>query len=221
MSSETGSYLQLKISSNSTLFNPQIQLNQAITSKLGVFDVTKAIFRNEPNTPALVAISTAAIESTYSLTVTMEFRKCVEGEGYSFDGRCLTCQANRYKFIAEDTPTGCHECPNNAVCYGSNLVTPAPGYWRSDAYSISFLPCYTPGACLGSTLDDYNPIGHCHTGYRGILCAQCDPGYVRNANFQCAKCPSQVNNILLLSFVLLVAGASIILLIKVTLSTMA
>lgn len=91
VSSESGSFLKIRITSNSTLFNPQVQLNQVITSKQGVFDVTKALFRNEPGTSASLTITTTAIAGSYSLGVTMAFRKCVEGEGYSFDGRCLPC----------------------------------------------------------------------------------------------------------------------------------
>ena len=97
------------------------------------------------------------------------------------------------------------------------MITPKPGYWRSSATSLQFLRCYTASACVGSSVADFNPQGQCFPGYRGILCAQCETGYVSNSNFQCAACPEQWKNILLLILVLLLASAVIIIFIKMTL----
>jgi len=36
---------------------------------------------------------------------------------------------------------------------------------------------------------NYNPKGDCKEGYKGILCADCEPGYSRSSSFDCKKCP--------------------------------
>lgn len=99
------------------------------------------------------------------------------------------------------------------------MITPKPGYWRSSNTSLQFLRCYTASACSGSTQDDYNPQGNCYAGYAGILCAQCETGYVGNSNFQCAACPELWKNVLLLIFVFLLATVVIVVFIKVTLAS--
>ena len=98
------------------------------------------------------------------------------------------------------------------------MISPTPGHWRSNADSLDFLTCYTPSACLGSSADSYNPIGHCYTGYKGVLCGQCEAGYTRNTQFQCAKCPPLWQNALLLTISLLAIMFVLVLLLRVTLS---
>ena len=82
------------------------------------------------------------------------------------------------------------------------------------------LKCYTPSACQGASAEDYNPHGHCYIGYRGILCAQCEPDYVRNASFQCAKCPARWRNIVLMAVLFLVIVVVVVFFIKGTLTSM-
>ena len=53
-----------------------------------------------------------------------------------------------------------------------------------------------------------------------MLCATCETGYVRDAKFQCAECPEQWKNILLLVVFVLLASALLIILIRVTLQSM-
>ena len=99
-------------------------------------------------------------------------------------------------------------------------MAPNPGYWRSSNTSLQFLRCYTASACTGATLEDYNPQGNCYPGYRGILCAQCETGYVMDSNFQCAVCPELWKNILLMLLVVFLAIAVIVVFIKVTIASM-
>lgn len=107
-----------------------------------------------------------------------------------------------------------------ADCFGGNRITPKPGYWRSSDSSLTFLRCYTASACTGSSLEHYHPQGHCYKGYHGILCAQCETGYVSNSNFQCAACPELWKNLLLLLFIFFVATAVIVIFIKLTIASM-
>ena len=100
------------------------------------------------------------------------------------------------------------------------MIAPQPGYWRSSVSSLNFLNCYNEEACTGSSESDFDPMGKCYSGYKGILCAQCEPGYVRDAKFQCGECPEQWRNILLLLLIILVAGALLVILIRATLQSM-
>ena len=85
---------------------------------------------------------------------------------------------------------------------------------------LKFLKCYTASACTSSSEDEFNPQGHCYSGYRGILCAQCETGYVGNSNFECAECPELWKNVLLLVAVLVLSTVAIVVFIRVTLASM-
>ena len=122
--------------------------------------------------------------------------------------------------IAPESPTVCKACPAHAVCYGGYQISPVPGYWRSSNSSINFIQCFNRDACRGSTLTNYHAQGRCASGYRGVLCAQCDLGYVRNGSFQCAKCPEGWQNIILLIVACLVVVTVLVILIKCTLKSM-
>lgn len=99
------------------------------------------------------------------------------------------------------------------------MISPKPGYWRSSNSSLQFLKCYTASSCTGSSLNDYNPQGYCFEGYKGVLCAQCEHGYVSNSNFQCAKCPELWKNIVVICVIMFLAIAVIAIFIRVTLAS--
>lgn len=87
------------------------------------------------------------------------------------------------------TDTGsCKTCPTDmAICMGGANIGPKPGYWRSSNTTDNFIECQYYYACLGMISPDYNPVGDCATGYEGILCAECEVGYSRVYDYQCAK----------------------------------
>ena len=60
-------------------------------------------------------------------------------------------------------PVLCKDCPENAICYGLNLITPVAGYWRSSNISINFIQCPNPAACLKGNMT--LPTGLCSEGY--------------------------------------------------------
>ena len=70
----------------------------------------------------------------------------------------------------------------------------------------------------GEQAEPYSPQGECHPGYQGVLCAQCEAGYTRDARFQCAECPPVWQNVLLLTIVLVLGGGAVVLLVKATLA---
>lgn len=75
-----------------------------------------------------------------------------------------------------------------------NSTAPKPGYWRSGPTLETFTPCIRPESCLGGNQTD--PLGQCDTGYKGILCNDCDSGYSRSG-LDCNLCPSFVWNIVI------------------------
>lgn len=46
-----------------------------------------------------------------------------------------------------------------------------------------------PPSCLGMSPPDYNPMGECAEGYKGLACSDCEKGYYRLSTFECKECP--------------------------------
>ena len=61
------------------------------------------------------------------------------GEELTVDNRCVPCEKHMYLLEAPTKQTSCKECPQNAICYGLNLMTPVAGYRRSSNISINFI----------------------------------------------------------------------------------
>ena len=114
-------------------------------------------------------------------------------------------------FSGVDTVT-CQSCPSGADCSGSTLVssllanaagstngsgsvtaavvvqqsiTAQPGYWASsDSDGLTFYACPNPNACLPGV---NGTRSQCATGYTGVLCTVCSPGYFNQYGL-CAQC---------------------------------
>jgi hypothetical protein len=72
---------------------------------------------------------------------------------------------------------------------------PKPGFFRKSNTSTEFVTCPNPAACLGIKEPDFNPSGDCSDHYRGLLCAECEPGYTIDSNYNCNKCPERKKNV--------------------------
>lgn len=125
--------------------------------------------------------------------ITLDVRACIEGEHYAKSLSCLPCKVKQFFYNAQIEPGSCNECNDNAVCYGMNITTPRPKYWRANSTSENYIECFNPKACLGG--DELSPIGICEEGYGGILCADCLGRYYRAGAFKCKQCPSLLVNI--------------------------
>ena len=217
----------IALSRSSSSYTPNYNAQEASPwSTSGVFNLTDITFSGEPGTQVTLILTSSFIDSSlalvkpnYFLKGTISFRECVSGEEFTSDGQCIECSPGFYLIQPPSSPTSCLTCPSNAHCFGGNKVSPKPGYWRSSESSLQFLRCYTPSACTGSSQGDFNPQGHCYSGYQGILCAQCETGYSRNSNFQCAACPEMWKNALLLLGILLLSTAFLVIFIRVTLAS--
>lgn len=117
-------------------------------------------------------------------------------------------------------PGDCKACPSDkAECSGGNEIGPKPGYWRSSNVSDNFLRCPNPDMCLGWVEPDWNRMGACVTGYSGVLCAECEPGYSLTGLAKCAKCPDMTSNIVKLTGMMLLMVAVFTFMVRSTLNS--
>ena len=98
-------------------------------------------------------------------------RSCIDGENYGESLTCLPCEAGFRLYAAQKNPGTCEVCLPTEQCYGANMTSPQPFYWRSSPTSTNYIKCFNPEACLGGTKDA--PLGICKEGYSGIMCANC------------------------------------------------
>lgn len=121
-------------------------------------------------------------------------RNCVSGEQYTGDFRCEVCPENKYLIGAKESEAPCQPCPDNAICYGKDVMAPMEGYWRSSNTSELITECENSDACLGG--DEEHQTGECLLGYVGIICGDCDANYEKSADFECKECPPRIRNII-------------------------
>jgi hypothetical protein len=62
-------------------------------------------------------------------------------------------------------------------------MAPESGYWRSGSDSLAFYSCPNSDACPGGSET-------CATGYTGVLCGSCAPGYGTVLKYHCSACPN-------------------------------
>ena len=101
----------------------------------------------------------------------------------------------------------CTDCPTGAQCStdGTYLPYPYDGYYAMHTSdSLVFVPCVPASACGGG----YD--ASCNTGYSGLLCGACVPGYVR-MDTECFACPSGL--LWLSAFVVTLSSCALLLLV--------
>ena len=82
----------------------------------------------------------------------------------------------------------CVSCPEGAICSreGEFLPLNAKGYFRIN--NSTFVRCYPEEACPEGVSQNATACG---TGYSGLRCGQCSPGFYRYGN-GCRKCPDEL-----------------------------
>lgn len=138
-------------------------------------------------------ISEELIESEYNFYA----RECLRGEIILADFSCFKCIKGSYSLIdpmvLEVKYQRCNSCPNNADCFGGNIIAPYPGFYRKSNMSRNVMACINAGACLGSineiNVEEIN--GECKEGNSETLCYYCEFGYGRfDLQGFCQKCAS-------------------------------
>lgn len=114
-------------------------------------------------------------------------------------GLCASKPNPKCAHGSPQSPDGCRECPNRALCPGGTRIWPLPGFWSDGVSFASFGPCAPPDwRCLG--WDAAAGAAGCGPGYRNatVRCLGCDTGYFTDGSI-CSACPvgdagAQVSN---------------------------
>ena len=156
-----------------------------------------------PGSEVYVEFSALAPNHLKPSVVTFHIANCVAGEVRVQD-QCVPCEKGFYSW--DPLAAVCLQCPAHAVCPGGSIVIPEEGYWRPSHNSTEMVRCSNPAACLGSTPFGTDPfVEGCLEGYTGNLCGACSEGYAHSDRLTCSKCPSDADNALILSGVLVAA----------------
>jgi len=89
----------------------------------------------------------------------------------------------------------CLKCPKHAVCCGSWIIYPEPGFWRLNSRSENLIQCKTEASCkqvflylfltffirggINKEKTDINLMEFCDKGHTGALCDSCKDGYAK------------------------------------------
>eukprot|EP00347_Sterkiella_histriomuscorum_P022241 403331176 len=174
--------------------------NFEANAKFGVYNFPNVIVNLEPGINAQLELeiedmityanSVSFIKEPFKINILT--RPCQVGEKYTIDKSCIVCPTGEYLYQAPKSIVTCQKCDPNAICYGLYKVAPKPGYWRSSNTSTNFIKCPNSFACLGG--NEYDPIGNCSEGFKGVMCGNCMPGFKKASDFKCTICPSQGAN---------------------------
>lgn len=164
-----------------------------ITAVEGVCSYSDLILFGVPTSEHNIkVINSAIVDENAVLKIFVSLRDCIIGENKISNG-CIPCAKSTYNLEAG---AECLDCPDNAECRGLDKLIPDEGYWRSSYSSDEIYECLLQDACLGG--DESNLLGICEDGYEGNLCQSCKDGYSRVSTNQCAECPDDTTNGLIL-----------------------
>lgn len=106
------------------------------------------------------------------------------------------CDSTGYSLVEMKKPGTCKPCPTDrTTCLGGTDIRPKRGYWRKSENSTNFIRCPNPDVCIGWAPPYPDPKGNCSVGNRGILCAECEPGFSLTGLAKCGKCPELISNV--------------------------
>jgi len=74
----------------------------------------------------------------------------------------------------------CMECPETALCNGTNYTMARNGYWRAPRSEVDY-QCQSSTVCVN---------GSCARGYAGPICGTCEIDYALNIRRECVPCKS-------------------------------
>ena len=178
---------------------------------------TTGIDSTKPSNSAYLSSNS---KSSTAMDFTISLRTCIAGEAFSGNGAWVECTAGtEYLLSTLSTPGNCKACQTTKMYwYGGSDIGPKPGYWRSSNTSDNFIGCLFASACLGYESTYNNSLGACFSGYQGYLCADCEVGYSRSGDYECAKCPNPILNVVQLVLILLAVIVGIVIMIRSTLA---
>jgi hypothetical protein len=167
-----------------------------VSAQQGTYTFNQVIIIADPGSTIKLTFTSDAVNAAAlsdELLLEVSLRPCKSGEA-SIEGLgCVSCPSGTYSL---DPSEACKECPDEATCYGGNLMVPKAEYWRFSRTSANFYKCLNPPACLGSPFIVPALTGVCARGYQGNLCHSCESGFSRGSLNTCAECPDQATNAL-------------------------
>ena len=175
----------------------------------------------EPLIPSNAAYLSSNSKSSTAMSFTISLRKCIAGEAFISTGACKACKTEtEYSLNSLSTPGDCLPCQTKKMYwYGGSDVGPKPGYWRSTNTSDNFIACLYAPAWLGYESTHNNSLGEWFEGYQGYLCADCEVGFSRSGDYEWAKCPNPVLNVIKLTLILIAVIIGIVLTVRSTLAS--
>ena len=114
------------------------------------------------------------------------------GDIYNYESNiCVPCPNNT--FTNSDpylNTTACQICPDNMWCFGGADSVPQPKYYKPSVNSTKAYLCPNPSSCLGGLIDNNLSLtGYCKPPTAGLLCSNCEDGYVRSDDGRsCISC---------------------------------
>jgi hypothetical protein len=158
--------------------------------------------------PASFTCDVCAAGKYAARTGMTECASCAAGVSTSAPGSsACTCLEGYYAVFSNGT-TVCVACPSGAACATMDTertfasLRSLPGQWRVPGAQLTFMACPMKQEACPSSAN-----GTCSSGYRGVLCATCDPGY----HFTWQTCvPCRGSNITYLLPVLAVAAVFVV-----------
>ncbi|TNV88103.1 hypothetical protein FGO68_gene7380 [Halteria grandinella] len=215
-------------------FQSVIETSTTVTAVNGYYYFQKLTLVSQPNSSQKIMFETAGIDLSIpgltqfgglspinQINISISVEPCKLGEELIQNGRCKACGEGYYLLISPTEPTQCLKCQELvSQCPGGSELYPLAGYWRSSNSTDEFLQCINTAACLSKDDRYNNSQGQCASEYQGILCANCKQGFSKTyASNECLKCPSQINNILLIVGTLILLILIVIILVRSNLST--
>eukprot|EP00347_Sterkiella_histriomuscorum_P009701 403340212 len=206
---DVGFKATLSNTSDVNKYAPQVSGVNTFYSSFGVYKLSNITFTGAPGNSYSLSFVSEGIDNSkpanveyletvsknsseiIEFTVSLNLRECAVGEKFSDSGSCDSCpEGKSFSLVVMKEPGICRTCPTTkAVCNGGSNIGPQPGYWRKSNTTSNFIKCFNTASCLGMIPPKNNPQGECDTGYQGILCADCQPGYSITSSFKCGQCP--------------------------------
>jgi predicted outer membrane repeat protein len=168
--------------------------NTKVVAEQGIFTFTNLLVSTQPDSQASFYFTSDSVLLKSAVNITLKVRDCITGEALQ-GVNCVKCAEGFYNLEAS---TECLKCPTGAVCWGNSTMSPKKGYWRANNSTDKFFQCPYDLGCLGGE-DDLSYTGLCESGYGGVMCQVCSSGYSKTNGEQCAKCPDEASNYVVLA----------------------
>ena len=173
----------------------------------GLAEIDKVTFIYRPGaTNILFDISkTTSNTQIQSMPIHVSFRYCKPGE-IIINNQCSKWSYGTYSLDWNSTQW--KSWIDKADWLGDTQISVDSGYWRRTTNSTTVIECIKEEACQGGYEPDNEYPVKCSKGYKGVLWTSCEfvdgHKYQLLSNFEWAKCPDPVLNVIRVSGLILI-----------------